>query len=76
MTISQLPSNVLYGQINRRFDRRASLLRRLGFTYVSDKGLASFVRTKRGRTQSIAASAVLGYHNRLWREIILAGYCR
>ncbi len=76
MSINQLPSNVLYGQLNRRFDQRASLLRRLGFTYTANAGIAVFERTKHHKRQAIAASAVLAYHNRLWREIILGGYCR
>lgn len=76
MSPAKLPSNTFYKQLNRRFDRRAKLLKRLGFQYIAANGLAVFQRTKWGRLQTIAASALLGYHNRMFREVILSGYCR
>lgn len=71
MSPSQLPSNVFYGQLNRRFEHRARLLRRFGFRYVNLSGIGLFTRVRWTREQSVAAATVMSAHNRIWRELVL-----
>ena len=73
--MKQLTSNQKYGAINRRFDRRAKLLKRLGFTYLrlEEFGFAVFAAAnlhdrKRGKT--IPASVVQLATNAQWIEIL------
>lgn len=76
MSPASLPSNVFYGQLNRRFDRRAKLLRKLGYKYSSVQVLgdtiAVFAKPRRFgmRHDIITASIVLTSHNRIFRDYI------
>jgi hypothetical protein len=54
-----LSSNEYYGGINRRFDRRSKLLRKLGYTYTTTQYGAMFTRGNYHQIKSIAASLVL-----------------
>lgn len=77
---ADLTSNQFYGGLNRRFEKRAALLRRFGFAYTrtgwtdahgKTLPLALFTRN-RYRGQVIAASEVLHACNRVWRETLRA----
>jgi hypothetical protein len=65
-----ITSNQHYGALNKRFDRRAILLRKLGWKYTElVPGVAGFVRSdwiRIGRTQAIPASLVQCADNRTW----------
>ena len=50
--IAHLTSNEYWGGLNRRFDRRAKLLRRLGFKYETTEYGGVFVRAKPWRTSA------------------------
>ena len=65
-----LTSNQLYGGLNRRFDRRASLLCRLGFKYVAiAEKIAAFQRAYPfGRSAIIPAAMVMHATNACWRD--------
>lgn len=62
----RITSNEYYGALNRRFDRRASLLRRLGYKYTATVYGGMFVKqqAKHWQTTSIPASIVMVSHNR------------
>lgn len=53
-----LTSNEYYGGLNRRYDRRAALLRKLGFTYVTNEWGAFFTRRGLGKFTPIPAGVV------------------
>ena len=59
-----LTSNQYYGGLNRRFDKRASLLRKLGYKYVATQFGGMFVIDKYSYVTSIQASLVMSGHNR------------
>jgi hypothetical protein len=70
-----LTSNQKFGAINRRFDARAKLLKKLGWKYfrLEEYGIAVFTAPnvhdrKRGKT--IPASVVQLATNEQWREIL------
>jgi len=69
-----MTSNQFYGALNRRFDNRARLLRKLGFQYryVEEIGRAVFSRKGRrlvGNKQDVlTCDIVLVASNRVWRD--------
>jgi hypothetical protein len=68
--LNNLTSNQYYGGLNRRFERRAALLRRLGFTYQRIEGMpvAVFGRGYLGKSQAIPAAVLHHADNRAWFE--------
>lgn len=74
MNLNDLTSNQFYGGMNRRFDKRAKRLRKLGFNYEihqldehdkrATKGV--FCRRRYGRMRMIFASELMTSCNRLW----------
>lgn len=77
--IAHLTSNEYWGGLNRRFDRRAKLLRRLGFKYETTEYGGVFVRAKPWRTkkEAIPAAVVSLADKRAWVEhLIWAGVRR
>jgi hypothetical protein len=72
-----MTSNEYYGKINRRFDYRARLLRRMGFNYrIAVKGIAVFVhRNARDfdmHNRMVTASAVAFAPGRAFAEAVTA----
>jgi len=66
-----MTSNQRYGALNRRFDRSAKFLRKLGFTYrrIEDIGKAVFARRGFLRREDIlTADCVLLANNAVWRD--------
>ena len=70
MVKASLSSNQWFGGLNRRFDRRARLLRRLGYRYATTPLGAVFVRGSVSRLESIAACVVMGSDNRAFLEAV------
>lgn len=70
MVKAEISSNQWYGAINRRFDRRARLLSRLGYKYTGTPFGAMFVRSRFCRIESIAAGVVMNAHNRAFVDAI------
>lgn len=72
--VSALTGNQYYGGLNRRFERRATLLRRLGFKYQHIDGLpmACFVRPEPCRRipRCIPASTLHHADNRAWIDTL------
>ena len=63
-----MTENQRYGAINRRFDKRAKLLKKLGWRYErTDFGFAIFKRGLRHTVQAIPVSTVLFADNYIWR---------
>lgn len=81
---ADLTSNQFYGGMNRRFEKRAALLRNVGFVYTAAYDadgnrlpLAMFTRKGwRYRAQVIAASEVLHADRRAWREMLASSLIR
>ena len=76
-----LSSNTLYGQLNKRFDRRARILARAGYTYqridVLGTTRAYFVKLRYGsRYDVISADLVLSAHNRVFLDQLAANRYR
>jgi hypothetical protein len=66
-----LTSNQHYGGLNKRFERRAALLRRFGFQYrILAPGVATFYRRPYHREYNVPAAAVLHADNRSWLDIL------
>lgn len=67
-----LTSNQHYGGLNRRFDKRARLLKRFGWTYecVLPYRVGVFVRSRYHKTQAIAASGVMNMCRRNWQDLL------
>ena len=63
-------SNQFYGGLNRRFDRRARLLHRLGYRYMGTPFGAVFVRGAAFRVESIPAGVVMHADNRAFLDSI------
>jgi hypothetical protein len=59
MKTKNLTTNQHYGGLNRRFARRAALLRRLRFNYVANEFGAFFVRGSMGYKPRIIPACVL-----------------
>jgi hypothetical protein len=72
--------DIHYGNLNRRFDRRAAELRELGFTYkgidqlgAEGHSLAVFTRPERfkpGKHETVAAGFVLTADPIIWEDTI------
>lgn len=78
-TAYERTTNEHYGGINNRFDRRARVLRRLGFTYhrLPELGFAVFkrgepivMRTKTIPCKAIPASTVMHADTRSWFDAL------
>jgi hypothetical protein len=68
---TQLTSNQFYAGINRRFDRRAALLRKSGFSYRAVcPGVAVFTRVRYGKETNVAAATVLHADKRVWTDTL------
>jgi hypothetical protein len=66
-----LTSNQYYGGLNRRFDRRARLLTRLGFvSNLVETDLRVFTRTRHARKVNIPAAVLTHADNRAWHEVL------
>ena len=67
-----MTSNQYYGGLNRRFDNRAKLLRRLGFSYaqIDDLGFAVFTRKRRYKVANIPAVVLHAADRRLWHDTL------
>ncbi len=65
-----MTTNEHYGQLNARFEERSAALRALGFCYerLTAYNIALFVRTRRGKTVSIAAGLVLCADDIVWAD--------
>lgn len=65
-----MTSNQYYGALNRRFDKRARFLIKLGFAYsvLPETNIAVFSRPRPFRFNGIAASAVMLAPPRVWRD--------
>lgn len=66
-----MTSNQRYGALNRRFDKRAKFLRKLGFAYrrIEEIGEAVFARKGFLRREDIlTADCVLLANNAVWRD--------
>ena len=70
MVKSAVSSNQWFGGLNRRFDRRARLLRRLGYRYTFTPFGAVFVRGAAFRLESIQAGVVMSAGNREFLESV------
>ena len=67
MRHEDLTSNEYYGGLNRRFNKRAARLRKLGFEYEATKyNGAFFTRKRMGRMASIPAATLHHADNRAW----------
>jgi hypothetical protein len=75
MVKAKISSNQWFGALNRRFDRRARLLRRLGYKYTRSPLGAVFVRGSGFRLESISASVVGSAHNRDFVEAVRCPVC-
>jgi hypothetical protein len=64
MVKAEISSNQWYGAINRRFNRRSRLLRRLGYKYMGTPFGAMFVRSRGGCLESIQVGFVQSADNR------------
>ena len=64
MVKAAISSRQWFGALNRRFDRRARLLRRLGYKYTRSPLGAVFVRGFGHRLESISAAVVMSAQNR------------
>jgi hypothetical protein len=83
--MNNVTSNAFYGGLNRRFEKRAALLRRFGFTYarveVPERGpfkgscVGLFVRS-RHRQQVITAAEVMHACGRAWRDALVTNLYR
>lgn len=64
--LANVSSNQYYGALNRRFDRRAKLLRKLGYKYTHTPYGGVFIKqqSKHWQTVSIPASVVMIALNR------------
>ena len=60
----EVTSNQYYGGLNRRFDRRFRLLRRLGYKYTGTVYGGMFVKDSYFKVTSIPASVVMIATNR------------
>jgi hypothetical protein len=81
-TTTTITNNQYYGGLNRRFDRRAELLQRLGWKYVicncdefperssRTASLAVFRRTRRGMCRIIPAATVIHADRRSWIDLL------
>jgi hypothetical protein len=77
MSPSLLPSNVFYGQLNKRFDKRCRQLFLMGYRKRQlTKDIAVMSKTKLGKCHDIANGTILNACPRVWREIVLAGIVR
>ena len=67
-----ITSNQYYGGLNRRFDRRAQLLRKLGYKYTGTVYGAMFIKqqSKHWQTTSIPASVVMVAINRDFHQTL------
>jgi len=66
-----LTTNQFYGGLNRRFEQRASLLRRMGFKYIAvADGVAAFTRSLYFRNHCIAAATVMHADRRSWLDVL------
>ncbi len=79
--LDKLSSNQYYGGKRRRFQRRAELLKRLGFTYENprvalyegkevDCPVAVFIRRKYGKVFAIPAVALHHADKRAWFDLL------
>lgn len=70
--LNTLTSNEYYGGLNRRFDRRARLLRRLGFAYkrIEEANIAVFARGRINRPESIPAAVLHHADNLAWINVL------
>jgi tryptophanase len=78
--LQSLTSNQYYGGLNKRFDKRAALLRRFGFSYQrpahacrpgESVSVGVFVRAGRRRDwDAIPAATLLHADNRAWRDTL------
>lgn len=75
MVKAEISSNQWYGGLNRRFDRRARLLRRLGYRYAASPFGAVFVRGRGSRLESILAVVVMSAHNRDFVDSVRRPMC-
>ena len=70
-SVSDLTSNQYYGGLNRRFERRAAVLRRFGFKYrCVAEGVAVFDRARFVKVQTITAAEVMHADGRAWRAAL------
>lgn len=62
-----LTSNQYWGGLNRRYDKRATLLRSLGFEYVdSGHGFAMYSRRRGSRTVALPTAFLFHADKRAW----------
>jgi hypothetical protein len=73
--MTDLTSNQYYGGLNRRFDKRAALLRRFGFAYEVVGQVAIFSRTRRCRRSEVPAALLSHADKRAWREALRSILC-
>ncbi len=83
--MKDLPSNQFYSGLNRRFERRAKLLRRFGFKYRAvrlgayDRDGTIGVFTRRawtGKAPAIQAASVIYAPARAWNEELAGALVR
>lgn len=69
---SELTSNQYYGGLNRRFEKRAKVLRRLGWEYFPVAGLpiAVFRKSFGWKVRAIQASDLHHADKRAWMDIL------
>lgn len=67
-----LTSNEYYGGLNRRFEKRANLLRKLGWKYerLEKYNCAVFVRNSYHKGRTIAAGTVMNADRRVWNDTL------
>jgi len=70
MKCGELTSNEYYGGLNRRFDKRAARLRKLGFEYTGTDFGAFFIRKRFGRMSSIPAPTLHHADARAWFDTL------
>lgn len=70
--LNTLTSNEYYGGLNRRFERRAKLLKRLGFRYEKTEYGAVFSRKRSYRNDGCIPAATLHHADRrAWIDTLL-----
>lgn len=67
-----MSSNEFYGELNARFDERASFLRDKGYKYetIPVIKIAVFTKNRYGKVHTIAAGCVLNACERVWADTI------
>lgn len=63
-----MTSNQHYRGINKRFEKRAALLRRVGYAYTVNEFGAFFVRTRYAKTKTVPACFLSLADKRTWGD--------